>query len=51
MRSWWDTLQCTKSVLEWPVSSFYSSCSPSKLTTAKVAEHTFIMGEFFYLIA
>lgn len=48
MRSWWDTLQCTKSVLEWPVSSFCSSCSPSKLTAAKAAEHTFIMGEYLF---
>lgn len=47
MRSWWDTLPCTKSVLEWPASSFYSSCSPSKLTTAKAAERIFIMGEVF----
>lgn len=48
VRSWWDTLRCTKSVLEWPVSSFSSACLPSKLTTAKAAEHMFIMGEYLF---
>ena len=45
MRSWWDILQYTESVLEWPVSSSSSASWPWISTTVKAVEPTFTMGE------